>query len=543
MPLPSNAKLSAVIAKLQALTGINQIPDLKEALQAKGITLTGNETMVDLVEIVKANNMLIYTADATAAAADIYPGKTAYISGQKVTGAMPMMGEEMGTGEWVNLLGDTELRVSKLLRGGYYPPGTKVTGIIEEVNLKPENILSGQTIFGISGSAQKKTPATFGGGTSDIKISTNTTYNPTNGGVILTKVKNYTVDAGVTVTASGPCLGLIIYAEGDITINGTIDMSKMAGDVADPINATVLSWPLFVAADMPPNALVTDQSIVNRAFLYGGRGGDGGKGADGLIWSSVNGWIATSGVVGVGSIGGKGSVLPMQGGIGGGGGGGGAGYQNGSGGSGGNGNIGRGITPNPAILLSPSSVNGASGNNGSGGVGQNVSVTSGARSGTPGIAYGGGTGGTGATSNTYNTSSNGYSLSSDGSERAGGLIVLIARGNITVGSTGKILANGGKGTAGTAGGNLSSIYANYCNGGGGGGGGAGGGCIFIRYGGTYTNNGTVTALGGAGSAGGSAGAAYQGSSSGPVVYPSNGSGSPGQAGANGTVSAIKIDTQ
>ncbi|MBJ9991461.1 MULTISPECIES: hypothetical protein [Paenibacillus] len=87
MPLPSSAKLLDVIAKLQALTGFNQIPELKEALQAKGITLMGNETMADLVNFVNDKNLAM-TGDATVSAGDIRSGKYGYKAGTKVNGSL-----------------------------------------------------------------------------------------------------------------------------------------------------------------------------------------------------------------------------------------------------------------------------------------------------------------------------------------------------------------------------------------------------------------------------------------------------------------------
>ncbi|PQP90777.1 hypothetical protein [Paenibacillus sp. AR247] len=136
MPLPSNAKLSDVIAKLQALTGINQIPELKEALQTKGIMLTGNETMVDLAKIIIDNNFNL-TVDATAVPSDIRSGMTAYVNGEKIMGTLPVQ-----TGGAI-----TPGAVEIVKPAGIYDTDITVKGVI----VPTDKVLTGTTIAGQAG--------------------------------------------------------------------------------------------------------------------------------------------------------------------------------------------------------------------------------------------------------------------------------------------------------------------------------------------------------------------------------------------------------
>ncbi len=138
----------------------------------------------------------------------------------------------------------------------------------------------------------------------------------------------------------------------------------------------------------------------------------------------------------------------------------------------------------------PSAGSGATGTSfsgGSGGGGSQINVINGSSASGNGGAGGNGATGPGGTGGGGAGNPGG---TPNGGQGTGGLLILIVRGNLRIGPNGSITSNGSNG------GNASSPTQ------GGGGGGSGGGVLYVYYGGTLTNNGTVTASGGTRGTGG-----------------------------------------
>jgi hypothetical protein len=291
-----------------------------------------------------------------------------------------------------------------------------------------------------------------------------------NSDVTIKKYTDITINPGHIVTTSNPNGGLIMYATGNVVINGTLDMTAKGG-------LGIRSLPLIAVG-----STVAKMKSINAAIdaLRGGTGGNGGQ---------CGGYSGASGRI-TGGVGGAGRQF-----IGGyGGGGAGGGVQTGSklGQYGGHIPLpelggGKGLPNAAGSQVGLSGQASAYGAGGAGGTYSGSSLKG-------GDCYGAGGGGAGGAC----SSDSGQGLDGD---YAGGFILIIAKGNITIGASGSITSHGGKGGNGGQGGGASGNGA----GGGGGAGGAGGGCIALLYKGTFSNGGSILANGGAAGIGGPAG--------------------------------------
>lgn len=351
----------------------------------------------------------------------------------------------------------------------------------------------------------------FGDGSDgDVTISADTN---------LTSDKYYndlTIDATKTLNPKG----YRIFVKGTLTVNGTIALNGNAGG-----NGVAGQSPddsgnnRAGGAGGAAGAALADGylkgSVAGKAGVAGGVGGDtnandAGAGSGGTAGANTSNSIGSDGVAGAnGGAGGAGWDGDSSG------------YAGGGAGTGGG--VGTATASNVklianwhlatmldvgstgALLKFDNSAGSGSGAGGGGGGGaQRVAFDRG---------WGGGGGGGG------------------GSASSGGIVAIYAK-IITIGAAGVISANGGVGGNGANGGQGSSEGTGDGGGGGGGGGGAGGngGQVILVYN-TLTNNGSLTASGGAGGSGGTGG---QGGDTGDAT-----SGSNGVTGTTGTAGTIR----
>lgn len=147
---------------------------IKQAITAKGIPVPDGTTLDRYAELISKINSGVDSGDATAAAADIQYGKTAYIDNKKVTGTMPNRGTvnhslpingsftipagyHNGSGKITQNIPSkaaatyTPSAANQSIAAGQYLSGQQT--IKGDANLIPANIVRGKKIFGVTGSA------------------------------------------------------------------------------------------------------------------------------------------------------------------------------------------------------------------------------------------------------------------------------------------------------------------------------------------------------------------------------------------------------
>lgn len=300
--------------------------------------------------------------------------------------------------------------------------------------------------------------------------------NTVDGDMCVVQYQNLTINAGHTVTTAVRRRGLIVYVQGDLVVNGTLSM-QARGAVGDPVAYGVESSGLRIARIVSGesqsgssvmagagNSVITAEGnqsplVANGKIFTIQR--SGAAGAAQFTKSTVN---AANGGSNVGSDGALGQS---------GGGGGGLLYLN-------NGTAHSGAAGNGTCFSGGSGSGGNFNNSGTtiSGVGTSFGGAGGSGAGNhPFMGGGGGAGNPGGLGGACGS----MGCPGAGQTGTGGLLILIVKGNITVGPSGVIT---------TAGSNGGTIYSGTS------GGGSGGGPMLILYGGVETNNGIITAAGG-----------------------------------------------
>jgi len=316
----------------------------------------------------------------------------------------------------------------------------------------------------------------FGDGSDGVGNLSGTTNftSSTDGDAIIKQYSSLTIQSGATVTVSNRCKGLIIYVDGNCTINGTLTMTDRGAAAATPADVDFYKFTpgsvedstgqtantTIITTETPENQSVGVGFTQYGSFSIGATGGS--DSSPGATRASLTGPAASAYQTGGG--GGVRGVGPSTG--------------------------GGGPGPNGWAAGAPGTA--FSGGAGAGGGTPFTGPPGAWRAGNPGTPNGG-AGGAGASDGfgAYGgggAGNPGGGGPNPGQSGTGGILFLIVKGNLTIGGSGTISANGSDGSNGT----------NNPGAGGASGGGSGGGCINILYGGTYSNSGTVEANGGLG---------------------------------------------
>jgi hypothetical protein len=298
-------------------------------------------------------------------------------------------------------------------------------------------------------------------------------------------VKQYTsaiIDSGDTVTTDQPCRGLFILVKGDLTVNGTLTMSARGafanpttsgGSDSNSVDSNGLRFPFITSGG--------SDSLTAAATLLNGCGTEARSVIANFPTLSSDGTV-----ISISRDGGAGGALADA-------------FSSagstagGTGGTATNGTGGGGAGKAYYFARTKPGAKGGcfGGGSGSGAMRSFSNPGNNTNSSTP-VDYGG-AGGQGQYAGQFNNVCGGGAgnpaggstgASTGGTNGTGGVIILVVAGNVTIGASGKILANGSPG--GTDASTTTDME----------GGASGGGRIIIAHTGTYTNNGTVQAVGG-----------------------------------------------
>lgn len=306
----------------------------------------------------------------------------------------------------------------------------------------------------------------------DVSTGGDVTHTSTqDGDMVVLNYRNLTINDGHTISVSNRCRGMLMYVNGDLTLNGTGKISMSAkGCHANPADAVVTADTPVAPTDgnsVPAGGIVirrlktggTDSNSDTDLFYGCGTAAVNSEANQGVL--SANGVVYT--IPRVGAAGGAG-VGPAS-------------SSGSTGGTGTNGQTGGGGSGAANTRVSEQGGDGTCFSGGSGSAGERnnegsvVSDFGGPGGSVPGSGQGGGVGNPGGTGD------------SNGADGTGGLLIIIVAGNVTLAAASRIEANGVD--------NNSSGSVTFL------GGSSGGGSVLLLHGGTLTNNGTIEASGGA----------------------------------------------
>ena len=274
--------------------------DIRAAITEKGQSVPATAPLSSYGDKIRAIQTGVDTSDATAAAGDILTGKTAYVKGARVSGAMAKVTQAAPS---ISVSSGGLITASATQAAGYVAAGTKassyqlptqgartitpgaadqaiaagyyLTGaqtIQGDANLLPENIREGISIFGVEGSHKG------GGGTAALSIeskSSNVQVESVrvfrDGGFVkglpgsTTGAGEYSTEGCALVTASisGGTGGLINKKYIAIHVAGgvPVEYTPLAGS-ATQMGTSTQSWIIQPTSDRVTVSLADSDSVV-----------------------------------------------------------------------------------------------------------------------------------------------------------------------------------------------------------------------------------------------------------------------------------------
>lgn len=239
------------------------IEDLEEEKQSK-VLPTNIRNQITILGV--TGNLIpgIDTSDANAIASDIVQDKTAYVNGEKLTGALTMFNYSFGdlAEQGYDLSGKSEedpfvLTVDEnglniapkmpdrlsLESGSYFPVGVSNLDIAEEANITSDKIVQGNTIFGVvgtGGSTEYESLSNIGTSVNNESLLPESQFVTLSGtvnntGIVTEDVTHFVAGASYSSLANTIGLTADKLVEGN-TVLGIAGTAEIGVDINDYIN-------------------------------------------------------------------------------------------------------------------------------------------------------------------------------------------------------------------------------------------------------------------------------------------------------------------
>ena len=204
-------------------TGTAKISDT----EAAKITASNIRSGVSILGVTGSLEAKIDTSDATATAAQILSGKTAYINDTKVTGTMTDNGAQTGT------ISTASGSVS--INAGYHNGSGKVSiSSTEQAKIIASNIKKGVSILGVTGTVQEGVDTSDATASASQILSGKTAYV---NGSKLTGTCTYDADTSdATATAASLESGKTAYINGS-KVTGTLSFRTLTTSTSEPTSS------------------------------------------------------------------------------------------------------------------------------------------------------------------------------------------------------------------------------------------------------------------------------------------------------------------
>lgn len=249
-----------ITGNIQGMPGLNYTPGTVPLSVPAGVYTLGELTVAADADCIPANikagvqifsALGTFTNDATAIAADMLSGKTAYVNGALVTGSIPSKSAANYTPGTTN----------QIITAGQYLSGAQT--ILGDADLISANIKSGANIFGVAGAAAVVDTSTGDAVAANILSGKKAFVNGAlvTGSIASKGAQTYTPGTADQTITSGQ------YLSGNQVISGDADL--VSGNIRSGVNIFGVAGAAAVVSTSDATAVAADMLSGKTAYVNG----------------------------------------------------------------------------------------------------------------------------------------------------------------------------------------------------------------------------------------------------------------------------------